>query len=131
MSMNARIKNNLTIDDLEEILIITGASLQVNDRPAYQKIVISSFAQKYGVAMLIDLYENLGYEVINHDKYIEVINQEGDTKEVVVTLKNNSSIRCKSIQEALVELLKIYNEVEDTSVKYNIVIDKEGNIKNV
>ena len=131
MSMNARIKNNLTIDDLEEILRITGASLKVNDKPAYQKIVISSFAQKYEVAMLIDLYENLGYEVINHDKYIEVINQEGDTKEVVVTLKNNPSIRCKSIQEALVKLLKIYNEVEDTSVKYNIVIDKEGNIKNV
>lgn len=131
MSMNVRIKNNLTIDDLEEILRITGASLKVNDKPAYQKIVISSFAQKYGVGMLIDLYENLGYEVINHDKYIEVINQEGDTKEVVVTLKNSSSIRCKSIQEALVELLKIYNEVEDTSVKYNIVIDKEGNIKNV
>lgn len=131
MSMNVRIKNNLTIDDLEEILRVTGASLQVNDRPAYQKITISSFAQKYEVAMLIDLYESYGYEVVNHDKYIEVINKEGDSKEVVVTLKNNHSIRCKSIKEALVELLKIYNEVEDTSVKYNLVIDKEGNIENV
>ena len=131
MSMNVRIKNNLTIDDLEEILRVTGASLQVNDRPAYQKITISSFAQKYEVSMLIDFYENSGYEVVNHDKYIEVINQEGDTKEVIVTLKNNHSIRCKSIKEALVELLKIYNEVKDTSVKYHVVIDKEGNIKNV